>query len=94
MSEFTFDLPTNELITRRLRYLIQTEYNGSYADFFEQIYDHQPDKDRLMLFKAYVDRGNVNGIFIRRLGEKTKIGQVSFSRFFDLYVDNADLFGD
>ena len=91
---FEFDLPTHELLTRRLRYLIQTEHNGSYANLFEQLYDKEPDEGQLTLFKAYVDRGNVNGIFIRRLAEKTKIGQVSFSRFFDLYVDNADLFGD
>ncbi|UAA37844.1 hypothetical protein KIH87_14210 [Paraneptunicella aestuarii] len=91
---FEFNLPTNELLTRRLRYLIQTEHNGSYAKLFEQLYDEVPDEGRLKLFKAYVDAGNVNGIFIRRLAEKTKIGQVSFSRFFDLYVDNAELFGD
>lgn len=91
---FEFDLPTHELLNRRLRYLIQTEYNGSYAKLFEQLYDQEPDESQLTLFKAYVDRGNVNGIFIRRLAEKTKIGQVSFSRFFDLYVDNADLFED
>lgn len=94
MSDFKFDLPTHELITRRLRYLIQTEHNGSYDKLFEQIYDHPPEPGRSRLFKAYVDRGNVNGTFIRRLAEKTKIGEVSFNRFFDLYVDNADLFGD
>lgn len=94
MNDFSFDLPTNELIARRLRYIIQTEHNGSYAKLFEQLYDHAPDEGRLRLFKAYVDKGNVNGTFIRRLGEKTKIGQVSFAQFFDLYVDNEVLFAD
>lgn len=91
---FEFDLPTNTLITRRLRYLIQTEHNGSYGSLFAQIYDTEPDEKQLTFFKEYVERGNVEGIFMRRLAEKTKVGQVSFSRFFDVYVDNADLFND
>lgn len=92
MSDFEFNLPVSTHITRRLRYLIQTEHNGSYASLFEQIYDHAPDDDRLMLFKAYVDAGNVNGIFMSMLALKTKIGQVSLARFFDVYVDNDELF--
>ena len=94
MSDFKYELPASDLITRRLHYLIQTEHNGSYASLFEQIYDEVPEPKRLKLFKAYVDRGNVNETFMRRLAEKTKIGQVSFSRFFDLYVDNDELFTD
>lgn len=90
---FEFNLTAEELITRRLRYLVQTEYDGSYAKMFEHIYGHTPDEGREKLFKAHIDRGNVNGTFIRRLAEKTKVGEVSFSRFFDVYVDNDELFG-
>ncbi|MCY7297211.1 hypothetical protein [Alteromonas sp. a30] len=94
MTDYEFKLPLNEHIARRLRYLIQTEHDGSYASFFTQIYQESPSDSRLMLFKAYVDAGNINGMFMNMLAEKTKIGQVSFSRFFDVYVDNAELFGD
>lgn len=92
MSDFKFELPPNELIARRLRYLIQTEHDGSYASLFTQIYEEAPSEDREMLFKAYVDAGNVNSAFISMLASKTKIGQVSFARFFDVYVDNKELF--
>lgn len=92
MTDFEFKLPVSTHITRRLRYLIQTEYDGSYDKLFIALYDEVPDEDRSMLFKAYVEAGNVNGIFISMLALKTKIGQVPLARFFDVYVDNADLF--
>jgi len=93
-SGFTFDLPTNELVARRLRYLIQTEYGGSYERFHEQVKGKITSDAELRLFKRFIDFGNMSDDFYRILAEKTKIGQVTFSRFFDLHVDNAELFGD
>lgn len=91
---FEFDLPTNTLIARRLRYLIQTEYGGSYERFHEHVKGKVTEDVQLRLFKRFIDNGNMTDDFYRILAKKTKIGQVSFGRFFDLHVDNVDLFGD
>lgn len=90
---FEFNLPTNQHISRRLRYLIQTQYDGSYAKFHEHIVGVIENDAKLRLFKRFIDNGNMTDDFYRILAEKTKIGQVTFSRFFDINVNNEDLFG-
>ena len=94
MSDYNFDLPTNQLVARRLRYLIQTQYGGSYRRFHEQVKGKILNETELRLFKRFIDFGNMSDDFYRILSRKTKIGQVTFSRFFDLDVNNAELFGD
>ena len=89
---FEFNLPTNEHISRRLRYLIQTEYQGSYACFHESVVGNIESDAKLRLFKRFIDNGNMTDDFYRILADKTKIGQVTFNRFFDLDVTNKDLF--
>lgn len=90
---FEFELPTNELIARRLRYLIQTEYGGSYERFHEHLVGEVKNDSQLRLFKRFIDNGNMTDDFYKILSEKTKIGQVTFSRFFDFNVNNDELFG-
>lgn len=89
---FEFNLPTNELIARRLRYLLQTEYGGSYERFHEHLVGKVTKDAQLRLFKRFIDNGNMTDDFYRILAEKTKIGQVTFSRFFDIDVNNDELF--
>lgn len=90
---FEYDLPTNEFIARRLRYLIQTEYGGSYERFHEHLVGEITNDSQLRLFKRFIDNGNMTDDFYKILSEKTKIGQVTFSRFFDFNVNNDELFG-
>lgn len=91
---FEYELPTNKLIARRLHYLIQTEYDGSYQHLYVKLKEEAPNEIQLRMFKRFIDNGVMTDSFFRTLAAKTKIGQVSFGRFFDLHVDNADLFGD
>lgn len=89
---FEFDLPTDELLKRRIRYLLQTEYNGNFSKMYRQMYPEDTELNRLDKFEFYLKRGKYNQDFIRRLAEKTKVGQVTLARLFSLDVNNEELF--
>ncbi len=90
---FEFELDSAEKIRRRMRYLIQTDYNGA-DDFYRHLYDNEPNEQELKKFEMFLRRGAVNIEFMDLLSQKTKIGEVPLHRLFDVNVDNKVLFGD
>lgn len=89
---FEFDLPTDELLKRRVRYLLQTEYDGNYSKMYRKMYPDDVELENLGKFEFYVKRGQYNHNFFRKLAENTKIGEVTLRRLFDLDVNNEELF--
>ncbi|UAA39602.1 hypothetical protein KIH87_04380 [Paraneptunicella aestuarii] len=89
MVEFTLD--SSEKIKRRMRYLIQTDYNG-VADFYRHLYGNETHEGEIRRFEMFLKRGIVNVEFMDLLSQKTKIGEVSLRRLFDVNVDNDELF--
>lgn len=90
---FEFDLPTDELLKRRLLYLLQTEYDGNYSKLYRHMYPDDVEFKRLEKFEFYLKRGKYNQEFIRKLAENTKVGEVTLRRLFDVNVNNDELFG-
>ena len=90
---FEFELDTSEKVRRRIRYLIQTEYDGA-AGFFRHIYDKDPSEEEIKRFEMFLRRGSMNIEFMDLLSQKTKIGEVSLHRLFDTNVNNEELFSD
>ncbi|UAA37726.1 hypothetical protein KIH87_13540 [Paraneptunicella aestuarii] len=90
MSEF--DLPTDEILKRRIRYLLMTEYDGNVSKFFRHVYPNETDFSGMKRFEFYLKRGQYNHNFFRLLAEKTKLGQVTLARLFDVNINNEDLF--
>ena len=90
---FEFSLDSAEQIRRRMRYLIQTDYNGA-ADFYRNLYGEEPNEQELKKFEMFLRRGVVNIEFMDLLSQKTKIGEVPLRRLFDVNVDNDVLFSD
>ena len=90
---FEFSLDSAEHIRRRVKYLIQTQYKNT-ADFYFQLYDTHPDEQALKTFELFLKRGEPNPEFMQVLAQKTKIGEVSLRRLFDVNIDNAVLFAD
>ncbi|UAA38350.1 hypothetical protein KIH87_16935 [Paraneptunicella aestuarii] len=89
---FEFDLPTDEILKRRLRYLLMTEYDGNISKFYRKMYPQDVELNGIARFEFYLKRGQYNHNFFRLLAEKTKVGEVPLRRLFDLDVNNEDLF--
>ena len=90
---FEFDLPTDELLKRRIEYLLQTEYDGNLSRMYRHMYPEDVEFNNLKKFEVYLKHGQYNHNFFRRLAEKTKVGEVTLRRLFDLEVNNEELFG-
>ena len=88
-----FDLKREELIRRRLRYLIQTEYKG-VADFYECLYGEAANPANIESFNWFLKRGAINWDFMALVCEKTRVGKIPLGRLLDLDINNEDLFSD
>lgn len=89
MSEFELD--NNELLKRRIRYLIQTDYNG-VADFLEHLHERKTDEKEIESFNLFLKRGKINLEFLGLLSQRTKIGEVPLRRLLNMKFNNEDLF--
>lgn len=90
---FEFSLNSTELMQRRLRYLIQTEYNG-VSGFYQHLYEKKATESELERFNMFMKRGVGNWEFMDLLSQKTKVGEVALRRLFDVSVSNEALFND
>lgn len=88
-----FELDADEHIRRRLRYLIQTEFNG-VESFHVHLYGKRPDENELQRFNWFLKKGVINWEFMTLLCQKTKIGNIPIGRLLDLDVNNEELFSD
>lgn len=87
------DVDSEELIRRRLRYLIQTQYNG-VAAFHAHLYGSRANEALLQSFNWFLNKGDMNWEFMRLLCEKTQIGQIPLGRLLDMNINNETLFAD
>ncbi|MCY7295809.1 hypothetical protein [Alteromonas sp. a30] len=88
---FEFELNSQELLKRRVRYLIQTDYNG-VADFLEHLHDRKVDEKEVETFNLFLKRGKINFEFLEALSQKTKIGEIPLRRLLNIEFNNEDLF--
>ncbi len=88
-----YKLDREELIRRRLRYLIQTEFNG-VKPFHQHLYGSSPDTRHLESFNWFLKRGVMNWEFMSLICEKTKVGNIPLGRLLDIDISNEELFSD
>ena len=88
---FEFDLDGAETLRRRIKYLIQVDFDN-IAHFYQHLYGEHPEKGKLQTFRNYFNRGKVNADFLQLLASKTRIGNVSLQQLFDIDLNNDHLF--